>query len=181
MTTTVFYEPIEDEEILFQPQDMTVEYVAKSKKEIATDDCERLKVEIARLEKLSDAEKWEQSFQRLNTREAWEQAFNAEGMRSFKINKCSITFRHGGKNRRFKILTHNNMDFIRFESMGEFHYMRPIYYKGKIVLNHYTELKEDRYQEKLTDICYRVTIGFFCNNPEDERYGNFIDMERHDK
>ncbi len=180
MTTTVFYEPIEEEEILFQPQDMTVEYVSKTKVEINNEEISRLRNEISRLQILSDAEKSEQEFQRLNTREAWQQAFYAEGMRSFKIKKC-ITFRHGGKNRRFKILTHDNMNFIRFQSMGEFHYMRPIYYKGKIVLNHYTEIKEGRYQEKLTDIDYRVNIGFFCNNPEDERYGNFIDMERHDK
>ena len=57
MSRTITYEPIEEEEILFQPQGMTVEYVAKSNKEINNDECERLKSEISRLVRLSDAEK----------------------------------------------------------------------------------------------------------------------------
>jgi len=57
MSRTITYEPIEEEEILFQPQGMTVEYVAKSNKEINNDECERLKSEISRLQRLSDAEK----------------------------------------------------------------------------------------------------------------------------
>jgi len=44
--TTINYEAIEGEEILFQPQGMTVEYVAKSNKEINNDECERLSYAI---------------------------------------------------------------------------------------------------------------------------------------
>jgi len=145
MVNTVFYEPIKEEEILFQPQGMSVQYVNR--------------------------------YEFLNTREAWEQAFKADHIKVLKINKCSITLRHGSKNRRMKILTHVDNTYIRFLSMGQFHYMRPIYYKGKIVLNHYREDKEECYPITLSDEQYREDVGFFCNNPEDERYGSFIEEE----
>ena len=161
MSRTITYEPVEDEEILFQPQGMTVEYVAKSNKEIKKS---------------------------LNTERAWYEAFiNSGAMKGIKsgelvnITKNYITINHTGKIRKLKIRYSpiDNCQYICFQSIEKCwrsgspivknQFMRPIHYDGKILLNHFYCSKK---YSGLGDI-EKLKSSWFFSNEGEPHYGDY--------
>ena len=209
--TTVFYESIEDEEILFQPQGMKVQYKSKTeqinKLELHEQWMEQTKKqyaeEIIRAETSTHTEKVEDyaecvkqskiakeayKYECLNTHGAWYKAFKSAGRTLLKTTNKSIKFSYGGKIRIFKIcvnknyktgkMKERNIQFVKFLSNGAYHYMRPIYYRGEIVLNHYSEGKDECYPQKLDDVGYRCQIGFFVDDEDNEDYATTFISEQ---
>lgn len=168
MVTTVSYEKVSGEEILFQPKGMEVQYVDN-------ETYERMKRHQAWKEQVHEMTRSnKEDYEYLNRQVAWRKALKSAGIKLSKITKSTIKFYVGGKIRAFQFcvmknyktggMKARNIQYIKYEHAGEYHYMRPIYYRGEIVLNHYCE---DKIYSELDDTDYRCQIGFFVDDEDD--------------
>ena len=171
MVTTVSYEKVSGEEILFQPKGMEVQYVDN-------ETYERMKRHQAWKEHVNEMTRSnKEDYEYLNSQVAWKKALKSAGIKLSKITKCTIQFYVGRKIRTFRFcvlknyktgdMKARNIQYIKYEHAGEYHYMRPIYYRGEIVLNHYCEDKTECFRITLNDTDYRCQIGFFVDDEDD--------------
>ena len=182
-TTYVSYEKVSGEQILFQPKGMEVQYVEN-------ETYERMKRHQAWVDKMNEMTRSnKEDYEYLNRQVAWKKAFKSAGIKLSKITKSTIKFRIRSKMRTFRICVNKNyktggmkprnIQFIKYLDNGEYHYMRPIYYRGEIVMNHYSEDKRECYPETLDDVDYRCNIGFFVDDEDDEDFATvFISNEQ---
>jgi len=177
--TTVFYESIEDEEILFQPQGMKVQHV----------DMKKLRAQQAReannkeYRERHDAyikkEKEEQDARIKAGKEpsdnqnfiggycSWKLAFaNHSLSKLIKITDKYITFMYNNKKKHLKILKSekDNINYICFRN-GDYNvYMRPIWFNDKTQMNHMSEERNGiGFPILLSDVKHFREKRFFIN------------------
>ena len=187
--TTVFYESIEDEEILFQPQGMKVQHVdmKKWREQQARDAKEQRERNDERIKKTKEEQDARikagkepidnQSF--IGGNNSWIRAFaNHSLSKLIKITDKYITFMYNNKKKHLKILNSekDNINYICFRN-GDYNvYMRPIWFNDKTQMNHMSEVRNriGLFPILLSDLKHFHEKRFFRNvTNRHEPYGEY--------